>query len=324
MGPRVADKRVGAIFIFCVFFGNVFSPSVTHNLMSQAELGDVKNTNCSILEFVVNGDVNGVKAWVLKNNPNLPILGRWTALHLAVVAGKIEICEILLESGSSVEGASNAPRSPLMLAAEMGLAEITKLLIREGANVDNVSEDGHTALSLASGCAVGDIHSLLRAKGNPNFITENGQSCLCRAVLWAPTNVLSLLDGGADPNQRTSDGTPLTLAMDRGSRNTVETLLDYGGDPTTKASNGSPLIFMAAKEGRTEALKRIISDGVDPLSQEAMFEGKLPHDTAVGETGIYIRQYIKSRQKRDKLLNVAQKGKSFVEDLDDADDAVFM
>ena len=292
--------------------------------MNQAELGDVKNTHCSILELVVNGDISGVKSWALKNNPNLPILGHWTALHLAVVAGKTEICRILLESGSSVEGAINATRSPLMLAAEMGLAEIAKILIGEGADVDKVSDDGQTALSLAAGCAIGDIRSLLEANGNPNFITESGDSCLCRAVLWAPTNVLPLLDGGADPNQKTSEGTPLTLAMDRGSKNTVEALLNYGGNPATKASNGSPLIFMAAKEGRTEALRRIISEGVDPLSPEAMFEGKLPHETAVGETGIYIRQYVKSRKKRDKLLNVAQRSTSLVDDSNDADDAVFM
>lgn len=314
--------RTNPGFHFVFFSGKL--PAPVSGFPMHQDYGLRAEPLSPIAQNIIEGNIEGVELWIKENDPPELVLGHWTALHLSVVAKQVDVCRLLLESGVSANGSPQAPRTPLMLAAEMGLRDVASLLIEFGADVERISEDGHTALSLASGSAVGDIQSVLSAGADPDFINADGQSCLCRAILWSPFNVGPLLNAGADPNIKTADGTPLTLAMDRGSSRSIGELFDFGGNPTSRSSRGVPLIYLAAKEGRIEACRRILGEGVDPLSEEVMFEGRYPHEIAVGDTAILINQYIQALGARKELERITAGHSSPKDGAFPQDDELFM
>jgi ankyrin repeat protein len=111
----------------------------------------------------------------------------FTALHLAVFAGRESAARMLIEHGADVNACATAPFArvrPLATAAFVGSVELTRVLLDAGADVDGRSADGHTALHTAA---------------------QNGDAQLVR----------ELLSRGADPTARSDGGeTPVDLALD--------------------------------------------------------------------------------------------------------------
>jgi len=72
-----------------------------------------------------------------------------TPLLAAAQKGYLEMAQVLLESGASVDRPSRDPgTTPLLAASHAGHLEVVELLVAHGADYQRVT-DGATALSLA-------------------------------------------------------------------------------------------------------------------------------------------------------------------------------
>ena len=73
-----------------------------------------------------------------------------TPLHLAVLAGSLEMCDLLLARGSSPDILNEASMTPLMIAASENRVMITKnSLLKHPCNLLMQNRDGYTAADLA-------------------------------------------------------------------------------------------------------------------------------------------------------------------------------
>jgi len=72
-------------------------------------------------------------------------LGR-APLHSAVIAGHLELSQLLLHSGAYIELRDLVMRTPLHHAARLGHMELTRMLLDEGAYVMAIDQDRRSAL----------------------------------------------------------------------------------------------------------------------------------------------------------------------------------
>jgi 26S proteasome non-ATPase regulatory subunit 10 len=75
-----------------------------------------------------------------------------TPLHHAASAGHVDILQLLLNHGASVNAVNNDGRTPLHYAASWGHVDILQLLLSHGASVNAVDKEGGTPLHDAA-CA---------------------------------------------------------------------------------------------------------------------------------------------------------------------------
>lgn len=141
-----------------------------------------------------------------------------TPLELAISAGRLDCCKLLLEARAKINVINQAYSStPLSEACEKGYEEIVELLLDSGANPD--LSGGITPLSYAVHHP--KILQLLLARGAnvnlknaPGTEYRGGAVALHEAAMWGRVeSVRLLLQAGADSTLRNSnDQTPLDKA----------------------------------------------------------------------------------------------------------------
>ncbi|TPP59183.1 Ankyrin-2 [Fasciola gigantica] len=72
-----------------------------------------------------------------------------TALHIASLAGHIDIVKLLMEYGANVNAQSQNGFTPLYMAAQENHVEVVNHLLNNGANPALSTEDGFTPLAVA-------------------------------------------------------------------------------------------------------------------------------------------------------------------------------
>src|SRR5262249_37305286 len=147
-----------------------------------------------------------------------------TPLFVAAEESDVEIAELLIQKGASVNVPRDDGRTPLMLAAQTDNLPMIRLLLEKGATVDDEDYSrGWTALShakseparkllrtpskLLKACAEGgedQIRQLLSYGANLNetdpFTGDTPLHLLCRRTDIPPDLVEMFLKEGADPN----------------------------------------------------------------------------------------------------------------------------
>ncbi|KAI9750697.1 MAG: hypothetical protein M1835_001344, partial [Candelina submexicana] len=202
----------------------------------------------------------------------------WTALYLAARFGSVELVQLLLKAGASVDIVDNkVGRSPLRCAAERGHVAIIKQLMQTeyGADPNLKDCDGRTPIL----CAVnrGEIEAvecLMSYVDDVDLqcVDEDGQSLLHGASKNGFSNVVRLLlQSGQDPNIRDHvERTPLHLACQHGSLEVVSALLEEIPASGTASSPVKADITLEDKYGRPPTLvawQYGHSDIVDALSK---------------------------------------------------------
>ncbi len=90
----------------------------------------------------------------------------WTALHVAVEDGHLEIAARLLRKGADPNlKADKYGLTPLILAVFSGNLEMCQLLLRHGADINLPDNQGGTALACAKGLKHTEIVTWLKTEG---------------------------------------------------------------------------------------------------------------------------------------------------------------
>ncbi len=210
----------------------------------------------------------------------------FTPLHLAVIEGRREAAQPLLDKGSD-PNARSALGTPLHLAAANNDVLMALLLLDRGSKVGERDLQGRTPLHLAA------VHGAAEAA---EFLLDNGAA----ATVWASDGLTPLhlaaanghirvinvlLAAGADPNQPNSFGhrTPLHEAAAEGQRAAVEVLLAKGANVNARTSTltggGSTPLHEAARAGHAEIVRLLLSRGADPAARNS--DGRTAHDEAL-------------------------------------------
>jgi ankyrin repeat protein len=91
-------------------------------------------------------------------------------LYEASESGDLEVVQMILKCGISVNTTNKNGNTPLHVAAKCGHKEVTSWLLKFGANVNAVDNDSKTALTLASeNGRVEIVRELLCAKDNTDL-----------------------------------------------------------------------------------------------------------------------------------------------------------
>lgn len=125
-------------------------------------LADAERMGCQ--RIVEQLHAVGLKNPSLRNSASTRLLGERAVLvrrnmevMLSIVAGNIELCRRLLESGYDVNGADYDDRTPCHLAVSEGHCDIVSLLIGSGCDLTRRDRWGQTILDEARRTGCGDI-----------------------------------------------------------------------------------------------------------------------------------------------------------------------
>ena len=252
-----------------------------------------KGDKTPLMIAVMNCLVKSVRAVLGKSaNPSLRDLHGWTAVHMAAESNEtVEILQLLIDNGATVDGLTNKGNtalalavlnnsmkttkvlllskadpnkcgdhlwSPLHIACERSNAKLTELLCSFGTNPNTTNHQGYTPLliSVAKGSQA-TVEVLLRNNANPNMQSElNGWSALHLAA-QEDDHVLGelLCNHNADLNVRTHESnTPLVIAAMKQSKRMVSVLLRRKADVYACDSNGWTALHCVAQVNAAEII----------------------------------------------------------------------
>lgn len=158
------------------------------------------------------------------------------AIYIAVEKDYLEMAELLIKSGCSVNQCSCTGDFPLHVAVQRNNMPMVRLLLKSGANVFCGDRNGKTALHLsASSTTVSNLDM-----------------------------VQLLVDGGSPVNQRDKGGaTPLSLACQCGHRAVALHLLSQGADASCANLSGNTPLHHAcvAAPHDVELVDRLLAAG---------------------------------------------------------------
>jgi len=189
-----------------------------------------------------------------------------TPLHLAVMDGRKEIVETLIEKGADVNATNWKGNTPLHLALIGDHKEIAERLLKEDTDVNTMNEDDSTALLIVlRDCDIEkDIVKRLIEKGaDVNLAGADGFTPMHETLMYRPKEkeiVEWLIEKGADVNLADYLGnTPLHRASYIGNKDTVKLLIAGGADVNATDNNGNTPLHSASKHGRENIVELLIA-----------------------------------------------------------------
>lgn len=201
-----------------------------------------------------------------------------TALHWAVLRDQEQAIATLLEAGADPVVINRNGISPLFLAVQNGNTRIVSMLLDAGADPNTLSESGETILMTAAHTGTPEVVDMLLASGalvdarDPDF----QQTALMIAVREGHREVIDiLLSHGAKVDARTRVGQePVYLPPCKGTGCGSEGVginrsgVPHRGERFDRKGGMTPLLY-AARDGSTEAARRLLENGADLEIREA-------------------------------------------------------
>ncbi|XP_042018902.1 uncharacterized protein LOC121766703 [Salvia splendens] len=192
----------------------------------------------------------------------------WNVLHYVVEIGNFEICKFLIRTVKVYIDALNYNDSgdtPLAKAVKGEHVKIVEFLVKHGAEISLPNIEGFTPLHYAVLKDNMELMELLLRKDALVDVDSVDGTPLQIAVSCGNVQAVKyILSRGAWPSLFCAFAdTPLVCAVKSHSFECLELLLEAGADPNLFFSGISPL-GVAAKEGDTKFLKRLLKAKADP------------------------------------------------------------
>lgn len=219
-----------------------------------------------------------------------------TALHHAAEKGSIEIVQMLLHSGASVEVEDFIDyglKTPLHYAAENGPVEIIELLLDKDANPNILDRNGKTPLHCAAerNKRGVDVAAMLINRGcDINLQDADGFTALHYAAdeqepthwesVEEPVFIPFLLNAGANVNVKTYEKglTPLMIAVRNGAMSNVRMMLSKGAEIDDQDYDGWTALHHAVFYNYPEMVEILLKAGCSIL------------ECKVGRTALYLAE----------------------------------
>jgi ankyrin repeat protein len=191
----------------------------------------------SVESMIKGGDMEALRAWIAGGGAiDRPIntKTKFAPLHVAVLEGRSEICQLLIDHGADVDRRTAGGMRAIDYAVMMSKPrrEIARILIKAGADLQPRCAGGTPIYFTAAGHGWDEICSLLVARCEQiDAKNERGETPL-HAVVRGGSIALcnSLLKAGANPNALTmSMHTPLHYAIGRVCSDEMIRALVHGG-----------------------------------------------------------------------------------------------
>jgi len=157
-----------------------------------------------------------------------------TLLNFAAAHDRLDICELLVARGASIDSTCDDGDTPLCRAVIGGFLTLSKFFLQHGASATSRTPDGHSLLQLAA-TGSGDVETL---------------------------RLLVIM--GADIKEKTADGqTLLHLAAVGNNSVIIAALVNWGITIDKKSANGSTALHEACLNGNVEAAEALIDAGAN-------------------------------------------------------------
>lgn len=185
----------------------------------------------------------------------------------AVRSGNIAQVKTILKGGADANHKFSLDWTPLMWAAYWGRLEMAELLLDSGADVNAQDQYGATALLHAAWKpdSLPMIRLLVERGADVNARNGYDVTALKMAVDHGNAEMVKyLLDKGANVNTKLTDrSTPLMWAAIPGRLEVARILLERGADVHAKAANGSTALTWAALTGNADIVKLLKAHGAE-------------------------------------------------------------
>ncbi|MGL9761743.1 MAG: ankyrin repeat domain-containing protein [Wolbachia sp.] len=206
----------------------------------------------------------------------------YTPLHYAAWRGRLEIAELLVDKGASINAAdaSTAGKKPIHVAAENNSKSIIEFLISKGVNVDEADKNGWAPLHYAA-----KFDQLEVAK----FLIEKGAN-----INAADTSTIG--------------EKPIHVAAENNSKNIIEFLISKGVSVNDTDKDGRTPLYWASWNGRLDVVEYLIGKGADISAKDK--DGRNPLDVAKGHQYDNVVEYLQQAELRlnKQLLTAVQDG----------------
>lgn len=188
-----------------------------------------------------------------------------SVIHIAAMAGHVQVVEILLSYGAYKEMKSLASRrTPLHLAVEAGHVAMVRYLLDMGTDIAASDPRSGQAIHLAARCGSTEMLSLLLDRGAAiDSAMFNGDQPLHVASQHPDrANVIRLLcSQGADIEAKMDRGfTPLYYSSSHNHVDNMKALLELGA---THSPQGLSILGIAVRRGYLQATHLLLERGVD-------------------------------------------------------------
>ncbi|KAL7929360.1 ankyrin repeat-containing domain protein [Trichoderma chlorosporum] len=188
----------------------------------------------------------------------------WTPLHYACgCAGKasIEVVQLLLEKGASVDAQGREGTAPIHCAARAGNLEMVEMLLEFGANIDIADGYGNTALHEAALNGSAEIFETLCKRGCQRRRNKHGRAAIHIAAMRGLSAAIPYL-GDYVNSQDSQKKSPLYLAVEFGHKDFVQQLVKLPHvKVNTKGYRDLTPLQVACKKGREDIVEILLDAG---------------------------------------------------------------
>ena len=190
-----------------------------------------------------------------------------TPLHNAVLKGRLEVAQFLIESGATIDIQDSKSWTPLHVACQHGYLKIAKLLAEHRAGINDTIDSGRNSLHLAAFEGHAEVATFLLERGIDYCLRDKDDwSPLHLAVQEGHESIVMILmdQPKIEVNTRAKNKRiPLHSSCYHGRAKIAELLLAKGSDWTIQDEKGWTPLHLCAQEGHLDIVMTLVLLGAD-------------------------------------------------------------